>query len=178
MAYYAFLDDDNIVTEIIAGKEEGEDGVDWEQWYGDFRGQLCKRTSYNTLGGVHNDGGMPLRKNYAGIGFIYDPIRDAFLPPQPDGNYILDEASCLWVRALELGVVDNASPIIAADGVDFVMLFIAGAAADSEQEVMVNGEPLTVSVDPDGYAEFDLSSETPGLLTVEWNGFSLEVAAL
>ena len=48
MAHYAFLDSNNIVTEVIVGKDEGEDGIDWEQHYGEFRGQTCKRTSYNT----------------------------------------------------------------------------------------------------------------------------------
>jgi hypothetical protein len=61
-----FLDENNIVTEVIVGKNEGEEGVDWEQHYGAFRGQTCKRTSYNTQGGVHSNGGTPYRKNYAG----------------------------------------------------------------------------------------------------------------
>lgn len=96
MAHYAFLESNNIVTEVIVGKDEGEDGIDWEQWYGDFRGQTCKRTSYNTSGGVHLSGGTPFRKNYAGIGFTYDPQRDAFIPPKPFDSWILNEDSCLW----------------------------------------------------------------------------------
>jgi len=96
MAHYAFLDENNIVTEIIVGKDEGEDGIDWEQHYGTFRGQTCKRTSYNMAGGVHNDGKEPFRKNYAGIGFAYDATRDAFIPPQPYASWLLDESSCLW----------------------------------------------------------------------------------
>ena len=72
MAHYAFLDSNNIVTEVIVGKNEGEDGIDWEQWYGEFRGQTCKRTSYSTLGGIHSNGGTPFRKNYAGFGYTYD----------------------------------------------------------------------------------------------------------
>lgn len=96
MAHYAFLDDNNIVTEVIVGKNEGEDGIDWEQHYGDFRGQVCKRTSYNTQAGVHTSGGTPYRKNYAGIGYSYDPLRDAFVPPKPYASWSLDETSCLW----------------------------------------------------------------------------------
>lgn len=97
MAHYAFIDDNNIVTEVIVGKDEGEDGVDWDAYYGEFRGQVCKRTSYNTRGGQHISGGTPFRKNYAGIGYTYDPIRDAFIPPRPDGDgWVLDEESCLW----------------------------------------------------------------------------------
>jgi len=96
MAHYAFLDSNNIVTEVITGKNEGEDGVDWEQWYGEFRGQVCKRTSYNTTGGKHNDGGTPFRKNYAGIGYTYDEQRDAFLCPKPFPSWVLDKDTCLW----------------------------------------------------------------------------------
>jgi hypothetical protein len=94
MAHYAFLDENFIVTEVIVGKDESN--YDWEAHYGQFRGQLCKRTSYNTHGGVHNSGGTPYRKNYAGIGYSYDPQRDAFIPPKPFASWQLDEATCLW----------------------------------------------------------------------------------
>ena len=94
MAHYAFLDSNNIVTEVIVGKDENN--FDWERHYGDIRGQLCKRTSYNTIGGIHNTGGTPFRKNYAGIGYTYDAQRDAFIPPKPYASWILDETSCLW----------------------------------------------------------------------------------
>ena len=97
MAHYAFLDYyTNRVTEVITGKNEGEDGIDWEQWYGEFRGQVCKRTSYNTHGGVHRNGGTPFRKNYAGVGYIYDAVRDAFISPKPYASWILNETSCVW----------------------------------------------------------------------------------
>lgn len=96
MAHYAFLDSNNIVTQVIVGKDEGEGGIDWEQHYGEFRGQTCKRTSYNTIGGVHSNGGTPLRKNYAGIGYTYDAIRDAFIPPKPFSSWLLNETTCLW----------------------------------------------------------------------------------
>ena len=90
MAHYAFLDENNIVTEVIVGKNEGEDGVDWEVWYGNFRGQVCKRTSYNTAGNVHSNGGTPFRGNYAGIGYTYRADIDAFVPPQPYPSWALD----------------------------------------------------------------------------------------
>jgi hypothetical protein len=96
MAHYAFLDTNNIVTEVIVGKDEDDDNTDWEQHYGDFRGQMCKRTSYNTHGGVHTSDGTPYRKNYAGIGFTYDEARDAFIPPQPYPSWVLNEETCLW----------------------------------------------------------------------------------
>ena len=84
MAHYAFIDENYIVTEVIVGKDESN--YDWEQHYGNFRGQLCKRTSY------HGN----IRKNYAGIGYTYDPVRDAFIPPQPYASWTLDEETCLW----------------------------------------------------------------------------------
>jgi hypothetical protein len=96
MAHYAFLNENNIVTEVIVGKDEGEEGIDWEAHYGAFRGQVCKRTSYNTRGGVHTLGGTPLRKNYAGIGYTYDAGRDAFIPPKPYASWLLNENTCLW----------------------------------------------------------------------------------
>ena len=96
MAHYAFLDENNIVTEVIVGKDEGEEGVDWEAHYGAFRGQTCKRTSYNTYGNVHSGGGTPYRKNYAGIGSTFDAERDAFISPKPYASWLLNEDSCLW----------------------------------------------------------------------------------
>lgn len=76
MAHYAFLDENNVVTEVIVGRDEFEEveGItDWEQAYSEVRGQACKRTSYNGN----------IRYNYAGIGYTYDPIDDAFIPPMP-----------------------------------------------------------------------------------------------
>jgi hypothetical protein len=92
MAHYAFLDPNNIVTEVITGKHENEDGVDWEQWYGEFRGQVCKRTSYNGR----------IRKNYAGIGYTYDETRDAFISPQPFPSWVLNEDTCIWVSPVAM----------------------------------------------------------------------------
>jgi hypothetical protein len=88
MAHYAFLDENNIVTEVIVGIDETEliDGLQPEIWYGKFRNQKCVRTSYN----------HKIRKNYAGIGFIYDEILDAFIPPKPFESWILDKNTCRW----------------------------------------------------------------------------------
>jgi len=108
MAHYAFLDDDNIVTEVITGIDETDliDGKDPEEWYGEFRGQVCKRTSYNTHGGVHYTNGEPsedqshsFRMNYAGIGYRFDPDfgdDGAFIPPQPYPSWILNPTTALW----------------------------------------------------------------------------------
>lgn len=96
MAHYAFLDDNNVVTEVITGKDEDEGLYDWEKFYASERGQNCKRTSYNTWGGVHKYGGIPFRKNYAIIGGVYDPDRDAFIPPKDFPSWVLNENTCLW----------------------------------------------------------------------------------
>ena len=81
MAHYAFVDDDNIVIEVIAGRDEGDGGIDWERHYAEVRGLRCLRTSYWTRDGVHLRGGVPFRGNYAGIGFTYDEAKDEFIPP-------------------------------------------------------------------------------------------------
>jgi hypothetical protein len=88
MAHYAFLNENNIVTEVIVGIDETEliEGLDPEIWYGNFRNQICKRTSYNAS----------IRKNYAGIGFEYDVVLDAFIPPKCHDEAILNEIVCRW----------------------------------------------------------------------------------
>ena len=96
MAHYAFLDENNIVTEVIVGKDENTDGVDWEEWYGNFRGQTCKRTSYNTIANTHTLDGTPFRGNYAGIGFTYDTDNDVFIAPKPYDSWIIDEDTWTW----------------------------------------------------------------------------------
>tara|TARA_R110000868_G_scaffold98033_1_gene269838 strand:- start:503 stop:883 length:381 start_codon:yes stop_codon:yes gene_type:complete len=94
MAHYAFLDSNNVVAEVITGNDETTG--DWETFYGEFRGQVCKRTSYSTYGGVHVKGGTPFRMNYAGIGGTYDPQRDAFIPKKPYSAWVLDDATLTW----------------------------------------------------------------------------------
>ena len=96
MAHYAFLDSNNIVTEVIVGQDESNIQHDWEIYYGNMRNQTCKRTSYNTSGGVHLNDGTPFRKNYAGIGYTYDSVRDAFIPEQPFNSWTLNENTCNW----------------------------------------------------------------------------------
>ena len=82
MAHYAFLDENNIVTEVIVGIDETKliEGLDTQTWYGNFRNQTCKRTSYNGN----------IRKQYAGIGYTYDAINDVFIAPQPYPSWGLD----------------------------------------------------------------------------------------
>lgn len=83
MAHYAFLDENNIVTEVIVGNDETEliEGLTPEEWYGNFRGQRCLRTSYNGN----------IRKQYAGIGYTYNESADVFISPQPFPSWSLDE---------------------------------------------------------------------------------------
>jgi hypothetical protein len=89
MAHYAFLDENNIVTEVITGIDETEliAGVEPEVWYSQFRNQACKRTSYNGN----------IRKNYAGIDYTYDETRDAFIAPEPENATGFDEETCTWI---------------------------------------------------------------------------------
>lgn len=98
MAHYAFLDSNNIVTEVIVGVNEeitqtdldgtqvGGSSEAWELFYGNIRNQVCKRTSYNNN----------YRKNYAGIGYTYDSERDAFIAPKPFTRWVLNEETCQW----------------------------------------------------------------------------------
>ena len=110
MAHYAFLDGNNIVTEVIVGKDETDTSHDWEGYYGKVRGQVCKRTSYNGK----------MRKQYAGIGYSYDPVADVFVAPQPfpswslganhdwqpptpmptGGMWMWDEGALTWVEVV------------------------------------------------------------------------------
>ena len=89
MAHYAFLDENNIVTQVIVGIDETEtiEGLDTETWYANFRGQVCKRTSYNGN----------IRYNYAGIGYTYDAERDAFIAPKPVNATGFNEDTCQWI---------------------------------------------------------------------------------
>jgi hypothetical protein len=102
MAHFAKLDKNNVVVFVTTGRDEDEYK---EQELTDRTGDVYKRTSYNTKGGVHynpitgqpsEDQSKAFRKNYAGIGYTYDETRDAFIPPKPFNSWILDEKTCLW----------------------------------------------------------------------------------
>lgn len=96
MAYYALLDADNHVMQVITGKDASEANHDWELVYTQATGLQAKRTCVNTIGGVHTHDGVPFRKNYANPGFTYDVARDAFIPPKPFPSWTLNEETCLW----------------------------------------------------------------------------------
>ena len=88
MAHYAFLNTNNIVTEVIVGKDETDTTHNWEEFYGEIRNQTCKRTSYNNN----------IRANYAGIGYTYDSTNDVFYAPQPYASWTLDTGTKQMTR--------------------------------------------------------------------------------
>ena len=90
MAHYAKVNSQGIVEQVIVAEQDVIDSG----LFGNPTGWV--QTSYNTHGGVHANGGTPLRKNYAGIGYTYDIIRDAFIPPKPFASWTLNEDTCLW----------------------------------------------------------------------------------
>ena len=108
MAHYAYIDENNLVTEVIVGPNEGtepEGVTSWEEYFSAKGKGQALRTSYNTAGGVHSEGGTPLRYNYAGIGFTFDPDKGtdgAFIPPKPFESWVLDEDTCLWVAPVPM----------------------------------------------------------------------------
>jgi len=113
LAHYAFINDKNIVTQVIVGRDEDDlvDGItSWEEYYGARHNQRCLRTSYNTRAGEHTEGGTPFRLNYAGIGYKYDETIDGFIPPQPFASWILDETKGVW----------NAPADYPTDGRDYI----------------------------------------------------------
>lgn len=97
MSHWAELDNSNIVIKVVVGPNNEDDG---ESFFNSLPGRWIK-TSYNTFAGVHKEGGIPLRKNYAGIGYLYDPIKDAFIPPKTYNSWVLDSETCQWKAPVE-----------------------------------------------------------------------------
>jgi hypothetical protein len=96
MSHWAEIDENNIVLRVLVGDDRAMTEQESHEWLIDNLGGTWIQTSYNTYGGIHVLGGTPLRKNYAGAGFIYDYQRDAFIPPKPYGSWTLDEETCNW----------------------------------------------------------------------------------
>jgi hypothetical protein len=106
MASFAKLNSENIVTIVVSvvnevlkdsnGVEQESIGIQFLKNLYNEPNAIWKQTSYNTHGGVHDNGGTPLRKNHAGIGMTYDETRDAFIQPKPYNSWILNEQTCLW----------------------------------------------------------------------------------
>ena len=110
MAHYALLDENGVVVSVFVGKNEDEAPGNWETYYN------AKKTSYNTRGGIHYgqdglpDGEQGFRKNYAGAGYTYDAVRDAFIPPKPFESWVLNEQTCLWSAPIPMPeLADNQS---------------------------------------------------------------------
>jgi hypothetical protein len=113
MAHYALLDDNNIVTNVITGRDENDrpPEVDsWEGYYGALHNCRCLRTSYNTVANEHDLGGVPFRGNFAGKGFRYDDDLDAFIPPQPFPSWTLNPTTLNWVAPVAEPDFDPENP--------------------------------------------------------------------
>jgi hypothetical protein len=97
MAHWAEIDENNkVIRVVVTSNDEADEGY---QWLLDNLGGNWLKTSYNTIGNVHILGGTPFRKNYAGVRHVYDPVRDAFIPPKPgEGEWVLNENTCQWER--------------------------------------------------------------------------------
>jgi hypothetical protein len=113
MTHFALIDEESFVVQVFRGRQE-DDGLESELTA--RTGDTYKQTSYNTWGGIHYDPatGEPsedqskaLRFNYAGIGYIYDEHRDAFIPPKPFDSWVLDESTCLWSPPISMPIDDN-----------------------------------------------------------------------
>jgi hypothetical protein len=115
MASFAKIGLNNKVIEILSVVNEvlhDANGVEQEAIGIDFLTKLTgypvwKQTSYNTHGGVHNNGGIPLRKNHAGIGYTYDEDRDAFIPPKSFNSWVLNEDTCIWEAPVAMPINEN-----------------------------------------------------------------------
>lgn len=111
MASFAKLDNNNIVTTVVSvvnevikdsnGVEQENIGIQFLRTLYNEPEAIWKQTSYNTHGGVHNNGKTPLRKNHAGIGYTYNETRDAFIPPKPFNSWVLNETTCLWEAPIQ-----------------------------------------------------------------------------
>ena len=106
MSHWAELDENNVVLRVLVGSnDEPDEGY---QWLIDNLGGRWIKTSYNTQSGIHTLGGTPLRKNYAGIGYLYDPIRDAFMTPKPFPSWVLNENTCQWEAPIPIPADNNS----------------------------------------------------------------------
>ena len=116
MAHYAELNENNIVLQVLVVRDQdtldksGNESEDIGRMYlNNLLGGRWIKTSYNTFGNQHSNNGTPLRGNYAGIGYTYDPFRDVFIPPKPEdpnnpNRYVLDEKTCLWTDTLQKNI--------------------------------------------------------------------------
>jgi hypothetical protein len=121
MASFAKLDNNNIVLRVESvvnevlkdsnGVEQEAIGIQFLKTLYNEPNAVWKQTSYNTIGGVHNNGGIPFRKNHAGMGYTYDEDRDAFIPLKPFNSWILNEDTCIWEAPIAYPVDSNINNI-------------------------------------------------------------------
>jgi hypothetical protein len=116
MSYWAEINENNIVLRVFVGDNHDSNGDEGYQWLINNLGGIWLKTSYNTRGGVHYnpetnepsaDQSKALRKNYAGIGYVYDESRDAFYAPQPYLSWTLNEDSCIWEAPIPYPIDDK-----------------------------------------------------------------------
>jgi hypothetical protein len=110
MAHFAELDNSSKVIRVVVTDNDDPNGDEGYQWLIENFGGTWIKTSYNTFGNIHNGGGEPFRKNYAGIGYTYDPVRDAFIPPKQFESWILNEETCLWEAPVPYPAFDDENP--------------------------------------------------------------------
>jgi hypothetical protein len=107
MSHFAEIDNNNIVLRVLvvsnSQEHRGQDFLANDLGLGG----TWIQTSYNTLGGVNINGGTPLRKNYAGYGYTYDPVLDAFIPPKPFDSWILNQDTCIWYAPTPMPVIEG-----------------------------------------------------------------------
>jgi hypothetical protein len=107
MAHFAEIDESNTVVRVLV-VPDAQEGRGQEYLADDLGlGGTWKKTSYNTQGGVHSLGGTPYRKNYAGIGYTFDAVKDAFIAPKPYASWVLDEATCNWEAPVAMPTDDK-----------------------------------------------------------------------
>jgi hypothetical protein len=121
MASFAKLNSENIVITVVSvvnevlkdsnGVEQEQLGINFLKTLYNEPNTIWKQTSYNTRGGVHSNGGIPFRKNHAGIGYTYDENKDAFISPKPYNSWILNESTCLWNAPVAYPVDSNINNI-------------------------------------------------------------------
>ena len=107
MSHFAEIDGEGTVLRVLVVADDKENRG--QEFLADDLGLggTWKKTSYNTVGGVHSNGGIPFRKNYAGIGYSYDAVRDAFIPPKPFASWLLNDATCLWDAPVAIPVEEG-----------------------------------------------------------------------
>jgi hypothetical protein len=118
MAHFAQIDENNTVTRVLVIEQDAVNtGLFGEP-------NTWVQTSYNTIGGVHTLGGTPLRKNYAGIGFTYDSVKDAFIPPAPYASWTLDEDACQWQPPIPMPVEEGKIFVWGEEALSWVELAV------------------------------------------------------